>query len=171
MFSCKKSMLFSAQHSPELLTFCNLYQCSDKRFFPSWKPLFYLWRLLWAVSLSESLRDRNYSEILQTAFSFSCSIQDCRVSFFSLERSLDLEKHLHPRKVESCCLPHCTGWGWLSSAAAFLLGLGRQDRETLRKGEGQMELLLLVPDLLQALEIRLTEVWSKAAPLGVGAVS
>lgn len=38
-----------------------------------------------------------------------------------------------------------------------------------------MELLLLVPDLLQALKTQLTEVWSKAkspaAPLGVGAVS
>lgn len=72
--------------------------------------------LLWAVSLSESLRDRNHSEILQSPFRFSCSLQDCKA--FSLERGLDLEKHLYPRKFESCCLPHSTSWGWLISAGS-----------------------------------------------------
>lgn len=60
-----------------------------------------------------------------------------------------------------------TSWGWLAAAAAPCWGCwGKgerkglwKDRGTLRKGQGQMELFLLVPVLLLALKTQLTEVW------------
>lgn len=74
------------------------------------------------------------------------------------------------------CLPHSTSWGWLTSAGSGGAAPLWQHTETLRNGEGQMELLLFVPGLLLALETRsLTEVRSTAkspaVPLGLGPVS
>lgn len=71
---------------------------------------------------------------------------------FYLERSLDLEKHLYPRRLESCWLPPLKqelGLADFISAGSAGPAQLWQDRGMLREGEAQMELLSLVPDLLE----------------------